>query len=475
MIVVGLGRGSHDCSISAYIKGEFRYAKAERKLNTKHARAGEEWYYSVLLSWGVKPNDVDLYIETDPGVLSLRVPHNGEPFIMLDSNRIVLDHHLAHAWSDFNYEDGKNAVVVDGKGSAYNTSLLCKGEEIIRASDGSIGHTMRNMYSLMVGNSTVDAAGKIMGLSSYGFLSKKIYEELKEKTPSDWIDYLDRNYSDRSPRNEKWVDAIKTVCELCYENILENRFSFFDKSQQITYSGGCALNIDWNSKLSSLGYDLSIMPYVYDGGLSIGCLRYGLRVMGASMDVPIGFPYLQDDVDGGMATDEIIDMAAEDIAQGKIVGWYQGHGELGPRALGNRSILMRPDLKDGKDTINQKVKHREWYRPFGASVLKEDASQYFSIEDSPYMLYSAKVLVDNLYSVTHVDGTCRHQTVTYESNPTYYKLLDRVKEKTGLSVVLNTSLNAGGKPIAGKPYDAIELLSTTELDTVYVGSNRYEK
>ena len=157
------------------------------------------------------------------------------------------------------------------------------------------------------------------------------------------------------------------------------------------------------------------------------------------------------------------------MAQGKIVAWYQGHGELGPRALGNRSILMNPTIKDGKKILNDKVKKREWFRPFGASVKEEHASEYFDLKHNPYMLFTSKVLSKDLDAVTHVDNTCRHQTVNVKQNEDFYNLLDSYQKITGMPVLLNTSLNLGGKPIASRPEEAIELMHTTELDAVCIG------
>merc|ERR1711995_25527 len=142
------------------------------------------------------------------------------------------------------------------------------------------------------------------------------------------------------------------------------------------------LNTVINTELRKI-YNMDILPHVYDGGLSIGALRYAV-----GYDFDIGeFPYCQDDYAPEEVNDQTIEEAAELLAQGMIVGWYQGHGEIGPRALGNRSILMNPMIKNGKDILNSRVKKREWWRPFGASVLREKAAEYFDIDDSPYMLY----------------------------------------------------------------------------------------
>jgi hypothetical protein len=155
------------------------------------------------------------------------------------------------------------------------------------------------------------------------------------------------------------------------------------KDEQIIYSGGCALNVTWNRKLLDEGYNLSIEPPVYDGGISIGCLRFGHEYLNIPQPIINNFPYVQDDFcPSTNPSQQTIDKVSDLLAQGKIVGWYQGNGELGPRALGNRSILMDPTIKNGKEIINSKVKHREWWRPFGASVKEDKSLDYFDIEIS---------------------------------------------------------------------------------------------
>ena len=161
------------------------------------------------------------------------------------------------------------------------------------------------------------------------------------------------------------------------------------------------------------------------------------------------------------------------IADNKVVGWYQGHGEVGPRALGNRSILFNAANKDAKERVN-KIKQREWWRPFGASVTEEEASQFFDIPKSRHMLFNSKVLYSGIPGVTHVDGTCRHQTVPSSDNPFYY-LLEYVKLETDLPIVLNTSLNSRGKPICATIEQALDIFKTTEMDAICIGNKVYKK
>jgi carbamoyltransferase len=164
---------------------------------------------------------------------------------------------------------------------------------------------------------------------------------------------------------------------------------------------------------------------------------------------------------------ETISKAARYLANGKVVGWYQGHGEIGPRALGNRSILFDPRIDNGRDIVNA-IKNREEFRPFGASCLGPYTTGLFQIENKdPYMLYTSKVL-GKLPSITHVDGTCRLQTVD-EPGP-FKRLLEEFLTLTGCPVLLNTSLNLAGKPIAGHPDDARELFRTTSIDVMVIGN-----
>ena len=163
-------------------------------------------------------------------------------------------------------------------------------------------------------------------------------------------------------------------------------------------------------------------------------------------------------------TKETIEKAANLLSQGKIIAWYQGQGEVGPRALGNRSILMDPRIKNGKQLIN-KIKKRENYRPFGASILHDKANTVFKeYYDSPYMTYVSDI--SNEYeSIRHVDGTCRYQSV-YSGH--FYDLINTFNKITGCPIVLNTSLNINGEPIVCAPDDAISTFYNSKIDVLII-------
>ena len=166
---------------------------------------------------------------------------------------------------------------------------------------------------------------------------------------------------------------------------------------------------------------------------------------------------------------DLIASASTELAKGSIIAWHQGRSEFGPRALGNRSILASPCSRATKAILSGAVKHREAFRPYAASILEPKAAVYVDIQGgSPVMLRSAKVLDPGLPAITHVDGTTRVQTVSREDNPRFYELIQAFGDKTGKYVLLNTSLNVAGEPIAETPEDAILALLRTEIDYLFI-------
>ena len=169
---------------------------------------------------------------------------------------------------------------------------------------------------------------------------------------------------------------------------------------------------------------------------------------------------------------DVFSKAAASIADGKIVGWFQGRSECGPRALGNRSILADPRDPSMKDHLNAKVKFREAFRPFAPSILWERQQEYFDLDiPSPYMLMVSDILEEKRHlipSLTHVDGTGRLQTVMKELNPTFYKLIERFNDITGTPIILNTSFNIRGEPIVETPDDAIRCFLGTGIDELFI-------
>lgn len=172
--------------------------------------------------------------------------------------------------------------------------------------------------------------------------------------------------------------------------------------------------------------------------------------------------------------DDLVEAVARFVAENKVIGWFQGRQEFGPRALGHRSIIANPACGEMQEILNLKIKHREKFRPFAPSVAQESARKYFELgtNDSPFMLLIAPVkpeLRTKLPAITHVDGSARLQTVTRESEPLYHALIQKVGEKTGFDIIVNTSFNIRGEPIVRTPQEAFQCFASTDMDVLVLG------
>jgi len=177
--------------------------------------------------------------------------------------------------------------------------------------------------------------------------------------------------------------------------------------------------------------------------------------------------------------DELCRTTAQWISEAKVVGWLQGRMEIGPRALGNRTILGDPRNPKIKDLINDKVKHREEFRPFAPAVLAEAAGEYFHMNaPSPYMLLAPRVREEKkavIPAVIHEDGTARVQTVVEEHNPRFYRLIRAFRDLTGVPIVINTSFNRRGEPLVCSPDEAIAVFQSTQMDALVLGDTVVQK
>lgn len=260
----------------------------------------------------------------------------------------------------------------------------------------------------------------------------------------------------------------------------------------LVISGGVALNSVTNGRLvRESGFkDLYVMPAAGDNGTAIGAAYFVHNsILGNPRtfvhdDPFVGTEYansyiqriLEDcKLEHQYAPDGEMEIVTADLLrQGNIVGWFQGRMEIGPRALGNRSILANPTLPDMKDKINAQVKHREAFRPFAPSCPIEDTPRFFeqNVAD-PFMLKVCNVLKSKqevIPAVTHVDGTARLQTVHQETNPRFHRLLKEFEKLSGVPVLLNTSFNVMGEPIVESPEDAVRCFFTTGLDYLVLGN-----
>lgn len=492
----------HDGNMAYYDGQQLHYIKLERLTQRKRDYLDPHcvWPYVAKDVLGVDITSVDAFIfdfhaETfftapypewlnrvlDGTEVMVRIPEEDNMFKTSTQGKPVwyVSHHYAHALSTWMLENTPvvTRFVIDGVGD-HRTWSVFKENKLVAYGDhafGSIGGlTWRSAFELGVtAQQPNDLASKLMSLQSYGALDEGFLQLLQEYNINQLLHIFDRNLwvsykGDDLVAHHTSLSWVHTVLHRVEELLLELFSTHATSADVITYAGGVAQNVVWNTALKTKFPNLIIPPHSSDEGLSLGAiealrLHYGLD----KFEMP-NFPYIQRDHKAAYATDATIKKAARALANNNIVAWYQGNGEAGPRALGNRSILMNPCVPNGKALING-VKQRENYRPFGASVLEEYADEYFDMVDKDeFMLFTAKVKCNDMPAITHVDGTCRVQTVGYK-NPTFRKLLEEFKTLTGIPILLNTSLNLAGAPIAGYPEIAELMFNKTNITYAVIG------
>ena len=260
-------------------------------------------------------------------------------------------------------------------------------------------------------------------------------------------------------------------------------------SPYLCLSGGLVLNSVMNARLlQEAGFeDVYIQPAAGDAGNALGAaLWVWHEQLGRPRAWQMTHPFWGEswaDADyaeafrrAGVRFERVATPpaeAAQRLADGRVVGWFQGRAEAGPRALGARSILADPRRAEMRDVVNERVKRREWFRPFAPSVLHERGDEYFAdYHYNPFMLLVLPILEDKqaeIPAVTHVDGTGRMQSVTAAFNPAYHELISRFAELTGVPVVLNTSFNLRGEPMVHRPGEAVTDYLRSEMDSLFLG------
>ena len=345
--------------------------------------------------------------------------------------------------------------------------------------------------------------GKLMGLAAYG--------EVQENWLSHFYDYYESENNGRTYESElgklgnkiglkfdeynrlgkKEGRDLAATSQRAFEDLFLKHIQPFLKLHPdipICVAGGCALNITLNTRIvKELKKEVFVGPNPNDCGLAAGMLLKELKPEKPSILTYSG-PYLKDKellgeyiqyCSNAISSEVDIEKVADNLIKGKILGLARERSEHGPRALGNRSILCNPAIKDMKDILNAKVKNREPYRPFAPVVRLEDLNKFFEWElPSEHMNFSPIVKEEwreKLASITHVDNTARVQTVTKDQNTFLYELLTLINEKNGVGVLLNTSFNVAGKPILNSIKDAFQLFETTEMDNLLIENTYLEK
>ena len=444
-----------------------------------------------------------------------------------------IEHHLAHIASAYFVSPWDQAAgfSVDGSGDFVTCMLAsCEGGEIQVKSRVYVPHSLGSVYTTIcefIGYPQYGDEGKVMGLAPYG---ENTYEDLLEEmvtlrdsgmtlNPKFFRPFgsdqgltidergqmqIKRHYSDhmvellgapRAPhaeiakRDQDLAFGLQHLFEKAYFHLL-NRLYRMVPQERVAMAGGCTLNSVANGKLfeATSFRQTCIQPAAGDEGLALGAALYVSNAIlkenerFVMRDAFLGPEYsetqIRSELDATQAKYTRYDRAAlleetaRAIAQGAVVGWFQGRMEWGPRALGNRSILAHPGLPTMKDVLNARIKRRESFRPFAPSVLADRQADIFEhAHPSPFMLHVYKIKPqwrERLVAVNHVDNTGRLQSVAREENPLYYDLIKTFESKTGLPVVLNTSFNEN-EPIVCSPAEAIDCFLRTKMDVLVIG------
>ena len=433
-------------------------------------------------------------------------------------------HHTAHAAGTFLVSPWDNAAIIsiDGSGE-WATSFLGEGRgtQVRRFSESFFPDSLGLYYEAATkfcGFIPNYDEGKTMGLAPFG--DPEVFGDTVRdivRVDDEGLISLDTSYfgfhgADRvSPRfvstfgpprtGNEFADHHKDVAA-AFQMVLEERALEMcavlrrkTKCRYLIIAGGVALNSVMNGRiLEEAGFDdIYVMPAAGDNGTAIGAAMYVHNVVHSQPrtyvheDPYVGTSYSNERIERLLKEskldyerhEDIASVTAGMVADGQIVGWYQGRMEIGPRALGNRTILANPMLADMKDKVNAEVKHREAFRPFAPSCVVEEKDKYFDvIGDSPFMLKVCPVrpeMRDVIPAITHVDGTARLQTVRKDINPAYHDVISKFGAITGVPVVLNTSFNIMGEPIVESPEDAVRCYSSTGLDALAIGDYLVKK
>lgn len=439
-----------------------------------------------------------------------------------------VNHHLAHAASAYltsGFEDCL-VVVIDGMGEAHSCTVYsAAGGRLKKLREISAQDSIGILYSLVTLHLGFDFNSdeyKIMGLAPYGdptrfraFFDRAVALH-NDGSISIPILHLNRSREerDRYTATRRYLettlihermpaDAIThahedaaAALQECLDRVMLHICGHFAKStgmRRLALAGGVALNCTANGRLMQSGLfdEIYIQPAAGDDGAALGAALYRASCRGEArntrMPVPFYGPaYSSSEIESALAASGNVDVvrydslaetcaeAARLIGEGRVIAWYRGQMEFGPRALGHRSILADPGRPEMRDRINAMVKMREAFRPFAPAVTLEQVHRWFDVAPAtelPYMIATVDVRPEyraNLPAITHVNGSARVQTVSARDNAEFHALLQAVGESTGREMVLNTSFNVKGQPIVNTPREAIETFLGTGIEFLFL-------
>lgn len=438
---------------------------------------------------------------------------------------VPVEHHLAHASSAYHVSGYQDAAIlsVDGVGE-YCTTWFGYGEggQIRCLKEFYSPDSLGGLYGAVteyLGFEMLDGEFKVMGMAPYGDAARIDVSRLLEWNERGFavntrlVNCIGpRRYKRHgrgtyfSPKlidmwgparegdeiDEPYVHIAAAVQQQLEQVLLALTRHFLGehiaRTKRLCYAGGVALNVKANQRLIAQlppGGEMFVQPAASDAGTALGAATYVAHQLGDTIQpmahAYLGPEYTNEEIEAvlkrrGVASERcpgITETAADLLARGEVVSWFQGRMEFGPRALGNRSILGNPASRGTADMINAQIKYRERWRPFCPSMLDRVAADILQTNHpSPYMTFTFDVADQwkaRIPEVVHEDGTARPQIVTAQSNPRYYELLNQFAARTGIPVLLNTSLNRRGEPMVCSPDDALNMFFGSDLRNLAIG------
>ena len=427
--------------------------------------------------------------------------------VSISNDILHVKHHLSHAALACFTSPFLSSIVVsiDGQGNDGYFKIYCQSNNHLVEMDSlplQMGRTYEANALIIGGDFGIPqaVAGKLMGLSAYGnnlphyyrqarrFITKfSSNKKFRRKFSKKTVKPTFNGVSDKNAQD--WMKSFQVAWTDMIIGVLSK---YVSADSNLCLTGGCALNGITNYRIyQTCTKNIYIPSNPNDAGLSCGAALYCYYDHEDNPYHPVnyqtpflGIPILDyHDKDRYMQRKDYVgevdlNQLSDILRNRKIVGIIGGNSEIGPRALGNRSIICDCTSPEMKDIINEKVKFREWYRPFAPVVRREDTGKYFNFDgDSYYMSYVVTVLSEvktRIPAVCHVDGSARLQIVTKESHTLLYNLLSLYQEKFGIGVLLNTSFNIRGRAILSKLSDSFDVLDNTQLDGLYIDGHFWE-
>lgn len=417
-----------------------------------------------------------------------------------------LEHHLAHEASAFLCAPFEQCAVMtmDGRGEKATTSYgIYKDGEYQRLGQVNMPHSLGLLYERItthLGFLHSSDEYKVMALASFGQPSYlEIFRQIitqytdgkYEVANVDLAELFGPARASAAPLEQKHFDIAHSLQVILEETVLKNMkwLAEISGEKHLAMAGGVALNCVMNAKLRDAGVfeQIWVQPAAGDAGTALGAALYLDHTLRSSSrhealeHVFLGPAFSDAEIEAFLSwskltyekLDNIANQVADLLAQGKVIGWFQGRMEFGPRALGARSILASPIDESMQTKLNQ-IKDREDFRPVAPVVLEEEAANWFiNGAKSPFMLFVYDVAPERarqIPAVRHIDGTARIQTINRQQNPLYYDLIKAFQQRTGVPVLVNTSFNTRSEPIVCTPRDAIESFWTSPLDALVIGS-----